>query len=344
MNKRTDKAKAACVIGFALALGGLVSACGSPQPKESPVPPKPLTAEERVRWYQTCWTDFNEKKWDDLKTCYAPIATSQQPGQGKPYLTGPDEIVAAWQDFEKSFPDIRGEGQLILINGNHIAGISLLKGTNTGLIFLPENKQISGTNKKIGLLFGHVVEIDPLVTKVLKENVVMDGVTLENQLGLLKMAGRPLMDTGAVMPAIVIGKNDDTEMKNIEATKSWMEMWSKHDPAVFNVLASDAVIHDITRPKDMNKAESVNSDKSLWEAFSDLKLAASSMWAAGDYVVIAGTSDGTNDGDLPAVKLKKTGKKVSAPYIEIDRLRDDKIKEVWFFMDNANFISQLAVK
>src|SRR2546422_858837 len=259
MNKRTDKAKAARVIGFALALGGLVSACGSPQPKESPVPPKPLTAEERVRWYQTCWTDFNEKKWDDFKTCYAPVATSQQSGQGKPYLTGPAEIVAAWQDFEKSFPDIRGEGQLILINGNHIAGISLLKGTNTGLIFLSENKQISGTNKKIGLLFGHVVEIDPLVTKVLKENVVMDGVTLENQLGLLKMA-------------------------------------------------------------------------------------ASSMWAAGDYVVIAGTSDGTNDGDLPAVKLKKTGKKVSAPYIEIDRLRDDKIKEVWFFMDNANFISQLAVK
>src|SRR5213594_3997229 len=79
MNKRTDKAKAACVIGFILALGGLVSACGSPQPKESPVPPKPLTAEDRVRWYQTCWTDFNEKKWDDLKTCYAPIATSQQP-------------------------------------------------------------------------------------------------------------------------------------------------------------------------------------------------------------------------------------------------------------------------
>src|SRR2546425_8731736 len=62
MNKRTDKAKAACVIGFALALGGLVSACGSPQPKESPVPPKPLTAEERVRWYQTCWTDFRSEE------------------------------------------------------------------------------------------------------------------------------------------------------------------------------------------------------------------------------------------------------------------------------------------
>ncbi len=344
MNKRTDKAKAACVIGFALALGGLVSACGSPQPKESPVPPKPLTAEERVRWYQTCWTDFNEKKWDDFKTCYAPIATSQQPGQGKPYLTGPAEILAAWQDFEKSFPDIRGEGQLILINGNHIAGISLLKGTNTGLIFLPENKQISGTNKKIGLLFGHVVEIDPLVTKVLKEIAVMDGVTLENQLGLLKMPGRPLMDTGAVIPAVVIAKNDDTEMKNIAATKSWMEMWSKHDPAVFNVLAGDAVIHDVTRPKDMNKTESINSDKTLWAAFSDLKLTASSMWAAGEYVVIAGASDGTNDGDLTAAKMKKTGKKVSALYIEIDRLQDEKIKEVWFFMDNANFISQLAVK
>src|SRR5207247_6735565 len=149
-----------------------------------------------------------------FKTGYATVATSEQPAQGQHYLTGPAELFAAWQDFEKSFPDIRGEGQLILINGNHIAGISLLKGTNTGLVFLPENKQISGTNKKIGLLFGHVVEIDPLVTKVLKEIAVMDGVTLENQLGLLKMAGRPLMDTGAVIPAVVIAKNDDTEMKN----------------------------------------------------------------------------------------------------------------------------------
>jgi predicted ester cyclase len=42
--------------------------------------------------------------------------------------------------------------------------------------------------------------------------------------------------------------------------------------------------------------------------------------------------------------MKKTGKKVSALYIEIDRLQDEKIKEVWFFMDNANFISQLGVK
>ncbi len=47
---------------------------------------------------------------------------------------------------------------------------------------------------------------------------------------------------------------------------------------------------------------------------------------------------------LPAIKFKKTGKQVSAPFIELDRFQDGKIKEVWFFLDNANFISQLGVK
>src|SRR2546422_11296399 len=110
MNKHTDMARAVCVLGFALALAGLVSACGSTQPA---APPKPLTTEERVKWYQACWSDFNDKKWNDFKACYAPVAISQQMGYGKSYATGPDEIVAASQDFEKSFPDVRGEGQLI---------------------------------------------------------------------------------------------------------------------------------------------------------------------------------------------------------------------------------------
>ena len=340
MNKDTETATAACVLGLALALAGLVSACGSRQP---PAPPKPLTTEDRIKWYQACWSDFNEKKWDDFKKCYAPGATSQQIGYGRPYVTGPAEIVAASQDFEKSLPDVRGEGQLILINANHIAGIYLLKGTNTGVIFLPDNTQIYGTNKKIGLLFGHVIEIDPIETKVVKEIGVIDGVTFENQLGLLKLSGQSLMETGAVTPTIVIAKNDDTEMKNLEASKAWIEIWNKHDPAVFNVLASDVVIHNNTLPKDMNKTDTVNSDKGVWKSFSDSKMTASSMWAAGDYVVIAGTADGTNDGDLISIK-KKTGKKVSIPFIEIDRLQDEKIKEAWFFIDNANFISQLGVK
>ena len=146
------------------------------------------------------------------------------------------------------------------------------------------------------------------------------------------------------MPTFVIAKNDETEIKNLEASKAWIEIWNKHDSAVFNALAADVVIHNNTQPKDMNKAEGVNSDKAVWKSFSDLKMHASSMWAAGDYVVIAGTADGTNDGDLPSIKLKKTGNKVSAPFIEIDRLQDEQIKEAWFFMDNANFISQLGVK
>src|SRR5207302_8538530 len=125
------------VIGFVLAGLGLVSACSSPQPsttpKEQPAPPpKALTAEERVKWYQACWNDFNDQKWDEFRKCYADNASSQQEGYGKSSVTGPDAIVASSQEFAKTFPDGRGDAQLILANGTHLAGIYLLRGTNTG--------------------------------------------------------------------------------------------------------------------------------------------------------------------------------------------------------------------
>jgi len=44
------------------------------------------------------------------------------------------------------------------------------------------------------------------------------------------------------------------------------------------------------------------------------------------------------------MKLKKTGKKVSVPYLSIDRLEGGKIKEGWLFFDGANFASQLGLK
>ena len=79
----------------------------------------------------------------------------------------------------------------------------LLKGTNTGPLFSPDGKELPGRNQRIGLFFGHSIEVDS-DSRVVREVGAMDGITLENQMGLLKKAGRPLAETGVPIPVVVI--------------------------------------------------------------------------------------------------------------------------------------------
>jgi predicted ester cyclase len=328
-----------------LTLTGLLSAlaCSSPAPSPTPAAtPTPITAEERVKWYRECWGDFNDKKWDEFKTCYAATATSQQVGYGKD-LTGPDAIVGSSVDFAKAAPDVHGEGQLILVNGPHIASAYILKGTNSGPMMGPDGKEMPPTNKKFGLMFGHAIDLDPAALKVVKEIGVQDSGTFASQLGLSRMPARPVMEKGADTPRIVIAKNDATEAANVDLERAQVEAWNKHDAAAVDAFAAeDVVFHDMTGPKDTNKKEGSEFNQGYWKAFSDARLGTSSIWGAGDYVVMIGAFEGTNDGDSPALKLKKTGKKVSVPFIEIDRLEGGKFKEAWIFFDGGAFAAQLA--
>jgi predicted ester cyclase len=306
---------------IAITLAGFITACSSPQPttpKEPDAAAQRMTADESVRWYQACWNDFSEHKWDEFKKCYAGSAISQQLGYGQPTATGADAIVGSSEEFVKMFPDGRGDLQLILANGGHVAGIAILKGTQ------------AGTKKKFGLMFGHAVDVDPVERNVTKEIGVM---------------ARAVAETGGPAPKIVIARNDDTESSNVAADLMLTEAWNKHDLAGVQMYeADDMVFHDMTAPKDLNKKEADANAQVFWKAFSDAKLSTSAMWGAGDYVVVIGQFDGTNDGDFPAMQLRKTGTRVSIPFFEIDRFEDGKTKEVWLFFDRTLFASQLGVK
>src|SRR5205085_6549283 len=118
-----------------------------------------------------------------------------------------------------------------------------------------------------GVLFGHSIDTGETALKVNKEIGVMDGGTLAAQLGLSKMPARPVMDKGEAAPKIVIAKNDETESKNVEADKAQMEAFNKHDLKGVQVYeADDLVFHDITAPKDMNKAGNDASSQGFWKA------------------------------------------------------------------------------
>ena len=257
-------------------------------------------------------------------------------------MTGPEAIVKTSEDFFRTFPDARGEGQLILVNGNHVTSMYLLKGTNSGPLFGPDGKMLPGRNQKIGIFFGHSIELDPDV-RIVKEIGVMDGITLESQMGFLKSKGRPLAEVGVPAPVIVIAKNDEMEMKNVETQAAQLAAWNKHDQAAVDMYeADDYVLHDLTQSNDSNKTETAQINKAYWKGFSDAKITTTNIWGAGNYVSVVGTFDGTNDGDFGSLNAKKTGKKISLPFIDIFRLDGDKIKEEWLFFDSASLLTQLS--
>jgi hypothetical protein len=228
-----------------------------------------------------------------------------------------------------------------MINGNHIAGMYLLKGTNTGPILGPDGKDLTPTKNKIALFFGHSVEFDPRTSKVVRELGVLDGITLENQLGLLKMPGRGLIDTGIEKPTVLIATNNETEAGNLQIKKEQLEAWNRHDAeANDEFFTDDYTLHDMTQPMDLQKAEASAMNKVLWQRFSNANLNGS-WWAASDFIIFTGRLEGTNDGDYPPLKLKKTGKKISILMLDFIRFADKKIRAEWVLFDNAGVISQL---
>lgn len=332
------------ILTLALLVGAL-TACSSqsPPPVAAPAaPPAPKTFDTAalVKWYQDCWADFNDRNFDALKNCYASDATSTQLGGNKTELTGAADIIAESQNFAKQFPDVRGEQQLILVHGKRLVSISVLHGTNTGPLIGADGKEKKGTGKKVGFWFGHAIDVaaDPL--QVVRELQVRDSGSVAMQLGLSKGPGRALLAPLTTPAQVVISADSPTEEQNIATDTAEIVAWNKRDAAATeSYQAPDIVVHDTTYAKDMNLAQNTADSKKFWTGFSDGKISYRIIWAAGDYVVVEGQFTGTNDGKLMGVA--KTGRKVSLPILEIDRLEGGKIKESWEFYDSGMLAAQL---
>ena len=147
------------------------------------------------------------------------------------------------------------------------------------------------------------------------------------------------------MPVVVTAMNDAMEMKNVEALNAYISAWNKHDERPLDTYETDDyMFHNLAEPTDRNKMQASQMNRAYWQAFSDAKIDATSLWGAGNYVSITGTFKGTNDGDFALLKTKKTGKTISLPFITIFRLDSGKIKEEWLFFDGASLVTQLLAK
>ena len=349
----------------ALSLVGL-AACGQQEPAATPLPappsatvaalppvppaeakkeeqkPVPLTAEQKVKAYQDGWAAFNAKDFAKFQSIWADNATAEILDMGQPKV-GPAAIADNAKNFAAAFPDVTGELELTLINGNNAVGLLLMRGTQKGTYETPMGP-VPATNKKVGFFAAHGIELND-AGKATKEWLAYDGGTVAGQLGLMQMPHRKVVEGGWADKPVVVASNSDTEKANVAAFNKGVEGFNKHDaPGALASAADDLVFSELTAPADRTgKKEALKGMEEMFKAFPDAKLDVKSVWGAGDYVVATGAWGGTNTGDMPSAHMKKTGKVVSVQFVEIDKFAGGKTKNIWIFSNGAAVAAQLGL-
>ena len=347
------KKRVMCAAALCIALLGCKKkeeAAPSPPPEEPKViepkapdkPPekKPLSGEEIGARFKECMAIFSAH--DEAKfaaTCFSDATVTDLVDSGMPPTTGGKAAAERAKGFWTGFPDIKVEPQLTLVNGTNFASIDLTTGTNTGeLMGKPP------TGKKVGYYMTHFGEFDQATGVPSKVNSLFDMATSMGQVSGDKKALK-VVDKGWPEPGkVVVAKGDPAEAANVELWNKGTEGWNAHDATkALADYADDAVFHDAGMGEIKGKKAVTDVMKAYWAGFSDIKGTYDSVWGAGDWVFASGTVTGTNDGDLPMMKLKKTGKTVTMRTAEVARFEAGKIKEHWIFYNGLAMATQLGL-
>jgi predicted ester cyclase len=329
-----------------LAIAAIAATAACSGSSEPPTDAATSSAEARVRFYRQCWEQFNNKAWDEFQNCYADNATFEGADGAAPLITGRANIIEHAKAEVQSVPDRHGELRLILVNGQHIAGIAAYMGTNTGpLPPGPDGKETPATGKPFGLLMGHAVDLDAAGAHAVRDLSYLDVGTWMAQLGLSPIPARPVEAMSGAPATVVTAKNDETETANLAAARAMYEAVNKHDVAAIDAMTPDDYrMIEMARPADVGRKESLEGTREMFAAFPDVAITPVTMWAAGDYVVVEGTFEGTNTGDMPSMGLTKTGKHVSLHFMEVFRFVAGKPTDDWLFYNSAAWMQQLGLQ
>ncbi len=140
--------------------------------------------------------------------------------------------------------------------------------------------------------------------------------------------------------SIYAQKNTDLE-KNKDFLKDFTEdYWNKQNIAAFdNYFTADFIYH--SAEGDMNAEQYKGLCQAYFTAFPDLHITTDDLIAEGDKVTKVWTAHSTHKGDFMGIPA--TGKSIVIKGIEVFRIADGKIAELWASMDNLGMMQQLGV-
>ena len=134
----------------------------------------------------------------------------------------------------------------------------------------------------------------------------------------------------------------EAERKNIENHVRAYELFSNHDPAMFDLFDENIVEKQEPDPI-VGKAALAEFNRAFWAGFSDLRVDLDCAYGAGDYTFVAGRLRGTNDGDFPMMGLSKTGKAIDIGFVEVVHWKNGKAVLSVPLMDNEEMLRQLGL-
>ncbi len=106
-------------------------------------------------------------------------------------------------------------------------------------------------------------------------------------------------------------------------------------------LTGDAAFYDPGQPPSVGTEAQRERSAMLLGAFPDAEFATEDMIAEGDKVAARWTFRGTHQGDFAGIP--PTGKQVTMPGIDIMRIKDSRIAELWGHEDMLGMLQQLGV-
>lgn len=129
--------------------------------------------------------------------------------------------------------------------------------------------------------------------------------------------------------------------KNKDFIQAYTEdFWNKANIFAFEKYYSDDFIMHFP-DGDQNVEQYKGLCQAYFSAFPDLHITTDLLVAEGEKVTKVWTANCTHKGDFLGIPV--TGKKIVVKGIEVFRIVDGKIKEIWAIMDNLGMMQQLGV-
>ncbi|MFC6733506.1 MULTISPECIES: ester cyclase [unclassified Haladaptatus] len=123
--------------------------------------------------------------------------------------------------------------------------------------------------------------------------------------------------------------------------KLWNTLNTGDYSVVDEIIAESYVEHNPTEPESIHGREGFTKNvKQYREAFSDLNVTIEDIVSEGDMVATRWKAVGTHDGELAGVPA--SGNHVEVTGIEIDRIVDGQVTEVWTNFDVLGMMRQMG--
>ena len=131
------------------------------------------------------------------------------------------------------------------------------------------------------------------------------------------------------------------EEKNKDFMQAYTEdFWNKQNITDFEkYYTADFIVHNANG--DQNYEQYKGLCKAYFAAFPDLHITTDDLVAEGDKVVKVWTANCTHKGEFMGIPA--TGNRIVIKGIEVFRIEDGKILELWASMDSLGMMQQLGV-